>query len=177
MRNMVMLNQKSEGCIFMSHNAGLSVRHFITFHQILNCYTVWRNPHLLVCSLPETENFLPWGCGVFPPSQVLLKHVEYKQAEYVSCPGLFTLFVCLLLAAIGAIRLKLKPFPMPPLDWNFFTNAYIAIQNQTFSANARFAIMYQTFSPRARIAIKDKTVWGMPFFLQPTSEQTPVEVF
>ena len=101
-----MLNQKSEGCIFLSQNAGLSVRHFITYHQILNCYTVCRNPHPLVCSLPETENFLLWGCGVFPPSQVLLKHVEYKQAEYVSCPGLFTLFVCLVLAAIGAIRLK-----------------------------------------------------------------------
>ena len=172
MRTMAILNQKPKGSIFRSQNAGLSVRHFNSFNQSLNFHTFWRNPHLLVRSLPDMHacvqarmprmrSFLLY----FFPSQLLSKEAICKFS------GLVALLVCLVLAAIGAIRFKdqtfspnalqtkIKPFqPMPPLNSkgsNFFTQC-IANQGRTFSANASIKIKDVTFSSNAGLKSSPK---------------------
>ena len=118
---------------FRSQNAGLSVRHFHTYHQSINLYTFWRNPHLLVCFLPEMA-FLPWL--ISSPLQA------GRSLQAVTCgiqdvifPGLVSVAVCVCVcvvrAAIGAIR---------------FLNASITMDGQTFSPIAYFSIQDQTFS-------------------------------
>ena len=113
MRNMANLNQKLLVCIFLSQNAGLSVRHLHTYHQSLNFYTFWRNPHLLVCSRPEMVFFLPlWAirilclfsfAGFIEPCG-MKEGVRFKMSKtrVTGC-------VCLVLA-IGAISLKDQAF-------------------------------------------------------------------
>ena len=138
------------------------MRHFNTSDQSLNFYPFWRNPHLLACALPETVFFHlcgQSGCGVFSPSQALSKHEAAGLFNFsTTCDAVR---VCVVLAAIGAIRLKEQAFSNDSIriqDQTFSPIAYITIQDQNFSANAAIRLKDQTFLSNARIAIQEKTL-------------------
>ena len=132
------------------------MRHFHTYHQSLNFYTFWRNPHLLVCFLPEMAFFALTYIFPFTGRKKFASCYMWNTGCNFSrtCVGRC---VCVLCAPplvpldfrMPPLQLTVKLFP-PLLTFPSrikpFPNASIRIQDQFFSANARITIHDKTFA-------------------------------
>ena len=110
----------------------------------------------MLCSLPDmhacVRECVPFCCCCI----LFLLHSFYRRKEHVSCFGLVTLLVCLVRAAIGAIRFKDQTFSAIRIKHQTFSPNALRSRIKPFQPNASIRIKDQTFSANARIEIEIK---------------------